>query len=1281
MSDGVHEVGRFEAKSDRLRLAEDLLLEHLQQRLEGNAALDEEFLAAHPELMPELGEMLRYAPRVTNADQPAEHIATQDLDDKSAFSLEEVPPTMLCDLIPNQVISHYRIVARLGKGGMGEVFRAEDVRLGRYVALKLLARRDAQDEQWLKRFQREVRLLASLNHPHICAVYDVGEHEGRPFFVMELVEGRTLRSLTREQPPISTVRQIGAQISKALAAAHAAGVVHRDIKPENIMLRADGDVKVLDFGLARQSTGPDADADSSGATFETGTGMLLGTARYMSPEQAQSQPLDSASDLFSLGVVLYELTTGTHPFAAESTVGYLSGIVSQTPVSPSRHRPDVPRDLDSLILSLLEKDPRARPTADEARTVLAAVDPLLAQRAVSVGTAHDRHLVGRQQEFAQLQAAYERAASGRGSIICISGEPGIGKTTLVEEWLGSFASSQTPLCIGRGRCSERLEGTEAYLPLLEALDSLLQHDDRASFAGALKAVAPTWYVQLVPLSLSDSSAERVREDVRVASQERMKRELASLLGEASRSRPVVLFLDDLQWADVASIEVLTYLASRLDEMGVLILVTLRPTELLLNKHPFLRVKMDLQSRGVCHELQLDFLGREDIERYLVLEFPDHRFPAAFIELIHKKTEGSPLFMVDLVRHLRDRQMIVQLNSHWELAQSIAEVEDELPESVKSMIDRKLDQLENTDRQLLAAASVQGYQFDAAVVAGALEIEPLEVEDRLEALDRVHALVRRLGEREFADTTLTSRYRFVHALYQAALHSSLNPVKRAALSRAVGQTLVRMHREETKRIAGEVAFLFQAARSFDQAADHFLQAAENAAAVYANDEALKLLRRCVDCAEKLKHDERHRRVLKAHMLEGQLLESKSSFDEASNAYAAAEEAACKIGDKEAQVMAICARANNSLQTKRLDEMRAEAIRAMELAREAGSQAGVAIAQMALGGERMCVGELDEADGLYDRALPVLTALPGERPPAPAMWGMCYQALLHVWRLDYEKARQNWRYVLDNRETAPSFLHLFKQFSEVIALGNEGQLSHALQVGQEGTRLAELNSDQYWLPRYPNMMGWVFREMQNLETALKLDSDNIAIARQVAQLEPEANARVNLGHDYLALGEPALAAEHLLEAERIFDQDVWFRWRYRIRLEAEWATYWIQQEDLKKAAARADACLARARKARDPKYTAWAHKLLADIAVLEERMHDANHQYETALTTLSARQCPIIHWKILKAAGNFAEQLRDTERRDICFGQARAIVIHLAKSIHDERQRQTLLTSEAVRELRI
>ena len=238
------------------------------------------------------------------------------------------------------------------------------------------------------------------------------------------------------------------------------------------------------------------------------------------------------------------------------------------------------------------------------------------------------------------------------------------------------------------------------------------------------------------------------------------------------------------------------------------------------------------------------MTRADLDRYLALEFPGHCFPEEFAALVHARTEGSPLFMADLLRYLRDRQVLAQEQGRWTLGQSIPDLRRELPESVRGMIQRKLDQLGEDDRRLLVAASVQGYEFDSAVVARVLERDAAEVEERLDKLDRVHALVRTVREQEFPDRTLTLRYRFVHVLYQNALYASLGPTRRASLSAAVARR-AGYYGEKNGDVAAELALLLEAARDFSRAADYFLVAAQNAARVFANQEAVVLACRGVE----------------------------------------------------------------------------------------------------------------------------------------------------------------------------------------------------------------------------------------------------------------------------------------------------------------------------------------------------------------------------------------------------------------------------------------------------
>ena len=264
-------------------------------------------------------------------------------------------------------IGAYDVLSLVGRGGMGEVYLAHDTRLGRNVAVKLLRPALTSNADAVRRFEQEARAASSLNHPNIVTIYEIGDLLERRFLAMEFVEGQSLAAMAGRPIDAASLARIGAQLARALSVAHAAGIVHRDIKPENVMVREDGYVKVLDFGLARLAALPTvAPARDTG----TNPSLILGTPRYMSPEQARGEAATSASDVFSLGVVFYELATGTHPFESESTLGTLHAITSNVVTSPARWAPDMPPRLERLLLWMLEKPEAARPTAAEVEAEL-----------------------------------------------------------------------------------------------------------------------------------------------------------------------------------------------------------------------------------------------------------------------------------------------------------------------------------------------------------------------------------------------------------------------------------------------------------------------------------------------------------------------------------------------------------------------------------------------------------------------------------------------------------------------------------------------------------------------------------------------------------------------------------------------------------------------------------------------------------------------------------------------------------------------------------------------
>jgi predicted ATPase len=552
--------------------------------------------------------------------------------------------------------------------------------------------------------------------------------------------------------------------------------------------------------------------------------------------------------------------------------------------------------------------------------------------------------------------------------------------------------------------------------------------------------------------------------------------------------------------------------------------------LLLGRHPFLPVKLDLQARGVCRQLHLGFLTCADVESYLAVAFPDHQFPEEFAALVHARTEGNPLFMVDLLRYLRERGVVARAGGRWALVQAVPDLRQDLPESVRGMIRRKLEQLGADDGRLLAAASAQGHEFDSALVARALGLGAAEVEERLEVLDHVHGLVRLLREYEFPDRTLTLRYGFVHGLYQSALGDALPPARRAELSLALAEALLACQagRDEA---AGELALLFEAGHDFARAAEHYLAAGQNAARVFAHQDAVGLARRGLEALRRLPDTPgRASAELRLQMTLGLQLQLTDGFaaPEVEAAYARARDLYPRVPDAPPLFPVLWGLWLFYKARSELPNARAAAEELLALARQVDDPALVLQAHQALAVTHLCLGEpaatrvhMDEGTALYDpRKHHGHTFLYGQDPGVACL---AFGAVA-LWLLGHpEQAERRCRQAVSlGRELSqPSTQALALHFAAMLHQFRRD--AHATQEFAEAAQaLSAEQGFSFWLAGGTILRGWALAAQGAREEGTALLRQGLAAWLATGSLTYQT---YHLGLLAETLGESGEAAEGL------------------------------------------------------------------------------------------------------------------------------------------------------------
>lgn len=721
--------------------------------------------------------------------------------------------------------SRYRLDSELGRGGMGVVYRAHDTLLDRPVAVKVVSDSKLGTEG-RARLLHEARAAARLNHPNIVSVYDAGESDSSPFIVMELVEGQTLRDVSALS--LAEALALARQICAALEHAHANGIIHRDLKPENVVVAKSQTAKLMDFGLAR----------AAGAPRITEEGSLVGTASYLAPELIAGDGPSLQSDLYALGVMLYELLAGRPPFGGDTLMAVLSQHLHAPVVPPSTYNPQIPPALDSLLLHLLSKQVENRPaTAVEVREALERLTSAEATAASVVElSVLDRivrgRLVARQGELKQLRELWARASQGHSHLALLSGEPGIGKTRLAREAM--VAAQLSGAVVLAGGCYE-YEAATPYLPFVEALRQWAVAQFPDALREKLGATAPE-VAKLAP-EIEERIGPLAPNPPLPPNEERLRLfdNLARFFQSLAAPQGMLIFLDDLHWADQGTLALLHYLLRRLRDSRILILAAYREVEL-DRTHPLSAALVEWNRERLATRVALGRLSVDDTGTMLAALFGEASVSRELSEAIHRETEGNPFFVEEVVKSLIEQGEIYRENGRWE-RKAIAELT--IPQSIKDAIGRRLNRLSAGCVDVLHTAAALGKVFPFAELAA---VTAVNEDQLLDALDEAGAaqLVLAASDESFA---------FTHDKIREVLYEELNPVRRRRLHQRIGEELEKLYATSPTHVP-DIAHHFIQSGDLQRGLKYSLEAAGQARRLFAHDEALRYYQHAAESAEAL-----------------------------------------------------------------------------------------------------------------------------------------------------------------------------------------------------------------------------------------------------------------------------------------------------------------------------------------------------------------------------------------------------------------------------------------------
>jgi len=883
-------------------------------------------------------------------------------------------------------------------------------------------------------------------------------------------------------------------------------------------------------------------------------------------------------------------------------------------------------------------------------------------------------IVGREAAFAQLHGWLEKALSGERQFVFVDGEAGIGKTTVVEAFLERAATKQD-LWIGRGQCVEHYGAGEAYLPVLEALGRLCHAPGGGQLVALLDRYAPTWLMQM-PALLSSADRERLRRELLGATRERMLREMAEALEVLTTKTPLVLAIEDLQWSDYSTLDLIAFLARQREPARLLLIGTYRPVDVIVSQHPLKVVKQELQVHGQCTELPLELLIMAEVLEYLRVRFPNSTLPEELAWIIHQRTDGNPLFMVNVVESLVAQEGIVQCNGRWELRTTLGNIEVGVPENIRQMIEQQFERLSAAEQQTLGAASVVGVKFSTAAVAAALETEVAQVEERCEELARRAHFLRSCGFEEWPDRTVAGCYEFIHALYQNVLYQRIAATRRLRLHQKIGERKEVAYDQREGEIAAELAMHFEQGRDYRRAVQYLRQAAENAARRYANREVVSYLTRVLELIERLPAEERVRLQMTVLEQRGLVRRAMGNMKQAAEDFAALATCARHQGQSAGEVKALLYLAS-ALSWANLEQSLAVAEQAATLSRHLQDELLQAHTRSLYGYWRSLVHGWREEDARACAHAVEMARQAGDRALLSVHLGRhaYFQCFQSAYRAACDAAEEGLQMAQPGGDASD---YLTCQIFRSWALLHLGRWGEMVRILKDGMEMAEKNGHYLQVMLFRLQTAWLSEQAYDFARVRELCEPVLAQAGEAQYGLGQLLSLGLLGVAYRGLEQPERAFQCFSELTRRLEHGhIVIEW-VQMPVRHSLSEYWLTQGEFTRARQEAGRLCELAAHPGERTYLALGQRMLAEIALAERKWEQAEVAVSQALAVLEGAEAPLAEWRVCATAAQLYQRRGDKAEARIYWTRSAAVLKQLADSLSEvPALRESLLNSPPVR----